>query len=51
MKYFSIVAKTRSLLAAIYFGDDLAANRRLQMLLLLRLDVVYLENIIITRSI
>jgi len=34
-KYFLIIAKNRSLLAAIYVGDDLAANRWLQPLLLL----------------
>jgi len=32
---FLIVAKNRSLLAAVYVGDDLAANRWLRTLLLL----------------
>ena len=44
-KYFLIVAKNRSRLAAIYVDDDLAANWRLQTLLLLWLDVIHLENI------
>jgi len=44
-KYFLIVANNISLLADIYAGDDLTANRQLQMLLLLWLDIVHLENI------
>jgi len=34
-KKFLNVAKTKSLLSAVYVGDNLAANRWLQMLLLL----------------
>jgi len=44
-KIFLIVAKNRLLLAAVYVGDDLAANRRHQMLLLFCLDIVHIENI------
>jgi len=46
-KYFLTVVKNISLLAAIYIGDNLAANQWHQMLLLLllQLNVVHLENI------
>jgi len=44
-KIFLIVAKNRLLLAAIYVDEDLAANRWHKTLLLLRLDIVHLENI------